>query len=85
MDQNVFAVIADYRMPVMDGLVLLRQVRDLVPTALRIILSGFAARPLLQRAVRTNQIHHYITKPWRNEALRVIVRKGVPTASPSAE
>jgi EAL domain-containing protein (putative c-di-GMP-specific phosphodiesterase class I)/CheY-like chemotaxis protein len=63
-------VVADERMPVMTGTVLLDRVTTLYPETFRIILSGQAEPAKIMDAINRGSIHRYYTKPWDNRALR---------------
>src|SRR5574341_1327163 len=62
--QGVGVIISDYRMPEMDGVEFLRRAREVVPDAIRIILSGYAETHAILSAVNDGGIHKYLTKPW---------------------
>lgn len=57
-------VIADYRMPEMNGVTFLRQMRDLHPHAARLVLSANADRDAVIRAVNEAGILRFLQKPW---------------------
>jgi two-component system probable response regulator PhcQ len=59
-------VISDYRMPEMDGVALLRQLRDLQPDAARVILSGYTDLNGLIAAINEARIERFIAKPWND-------------------
>lgn len=61
-------VITDIRMPVMDGLDMVREIRQLDPTVLVIVTTAFEEREYLARAV-TMGIDHYVLKPIPFERL----------------
>ncbi len=79
------AVISDYRMPIMNGVEFLKEVYDRSPETLRIVLSGFADRPILLAAVQEGRIYKYLPKPWDDELLRSTVRKGIEQTAPAWE
>jgi putative nucleotidyltransferase with HDIG domain len=54
-------VVSDMRMPVMDGAALLAAIRDLEPTTIRMILSGFLDRSAIARALPV--AHQFFNKP----------------------
>lgn len=64
-------VIADYNMPKLDGLGLLRAVRTHPPTSKTayIMLTGRADKDLVQRAVQFG-VNNYLVKPFTVAALR---------------
>lgn len=66
---NFELVISDYRMPEMDGVAFLNEIRKLQPEAMRIILSGFTDLEALLGAINEAEIFRYICKPWNNNEL----------------
>jgi HD-like signal output (HDOD) protein len=66
-------VVTDMRMPGMDGLALLEEVRRLYPQMVRIVLSGHADKDALLRSV--GPIHQFLTKPCEPEALLAAVAR----------
>ncbi len=68
----VQVIITDMRMPEMNGLELLREVRRLYPETIRMVLSGYAQTNTVLAAVNEGYVYRYITKPWRlDEDLKV--------------
>jgi response regulator RpfG family c-di-GMP phosphodiesterase len=70
-------VIADYRMPEMDGARFLQAFRQLQPNAYRIIVSGYADSELLRSAINQAQLHRFIEKPVDNMVLLEAVEEGL--------
>lgn len=62
-------VISDYRMPEMDGVDFLNEIRKFQPEAMRIILSGFTELQALLGAINEAEIFRYICKPWDDHDL----------------
>jgi putative nucleotidyltransferase with HDIG domain len=62
------AVVADMRMPGMDGAQLLNEVKDKYPKTVRIILSGHADREMIMRSLGAT--HQYLAKPCDAEILK---------------
>jgi response regulator RpfG family c-di-GMP phosphodiesterase len=75
--QPVDLVMSDARMPNMDGASLLAQVRQLHPAAIRIMLTGYADPTAIIKAINDGQIHRYISKPWNDEELLLILRQSL--------
>lgn len=73
----VRVVISDYRMPGMNGVEFLKEVFERSPETVRIILSGYADKPVLLEAVKSGRIYKYLAKPWNDDQLRSTVRKGI--------
>jgi len=61
--------VSDYRMPEMDGIEFLKEVKTLQPDAARLILSGYADLNALVRAVNEVGIDRFIGKPWNDYEL----------------
>lgn len=76
-DHDVDLVISDYLMPEMDGIRFLSKVRDRVPLAPRILLTGYADKESAIEAINKVGLYQYIEKPWDNEELRLIIRNAL--------
>ena len=68
-------VMSDARMPGMDGATLLAEVHRLYPGARRILLTGYADLTTIVKAINDGQIHRYISKPWNDEELQLILQQ----------
>jgi two-component system, NtrC family, response regulator HupR/HoxA len=66
-DNKVHVIVTDMRMPEMNGLELLRLVREKYPDIIRIVLSGYTQITTLLTAINEGHIYKYITKPWKLE------------------
>nr|WP_279355843.1 response regulator [Fundidesulfovibrio agrisoli] len=67
-------VVADMRMPGMDGQQLLSHVRTRHPWVMRVILSGDSDRKSIMRAVPVS--HQFLTKPVTAEQLAAVIERG---------
>lgn len=70
-------VVADMRMPGMDGATLLREVMQRHPDATRILLTGEAGRDVAVSAVNKGQIFRFLTKPCPPDQFKAAVEAGV--------
>ena len=70
---NFDLVISDYRMPDMDGIRLLSEMKQLQPDAMRIIISGHADLEGLIKAINAAEIFRFISKPWYDHDLTLCV------------
>jgi two-component system probable response regulator PhcQ len=59
-------VVSDFRMPVMDGVAVLRRMRELQPDCARVILSGYTDLNGLIGAINEARIDRFIAKPWND-------------------
>ncbi len=60
-------IVSDMRMPNMDGVTLLGEVKNRYPTIVRIILSGHSDQEMILKSVRP--AHQYLSKPCSSEML----------------
>jgi len=69
-------VIADMRMPAVNGLELLKKVRELNPKVMTILISAyeFENNPIFQNYLEVGIINSFIQKPVKIDRLRQIVR-----------
>ncbi len=73
-------VVADFMMPDMDGIELLKEVRRVRPAASRVLLTGYADKENAIRAINEAEIYQYVEKPWENERLELVIENGVERA-----
>ncbi|NEE01091.1 FAD-dependent oxidoreductase [Phytoactinopolyspora halotolerans] len=57
-------ILADYRMPGMNGIDFLERAMDLAPRARRVLLTAYADTDAAIRAVNDVDLDHYLLKPW---------------------
>ncbi|MGJ7916984.1 EAL domain-containing protein [Massilia sp. LXY-6] len=69
-ENAVDVIVSDQRMPEMTGVDFLRNVRQLYPDTVRIVLSGFTELQTVTDAVNAGAIYKFLTKPWDDEQLR---------------
>lgn len=74
LDQKAFdVVVTDMRMPAMDGLELLKQVKTRYPHILRIVLSGQSE---MEKVIKISGVsHQYLAKPCRLDHLKSAVKQ----------
>lgn len=75
--QNFDLVISDARMPGMDGPTLLSQIKRKYPRCIRILLTGYADMGSTIKAINEGQIYRYISKPWDDEELKLVIRQAL--------
>lgn len=74
-NHDVGIVIADLRMPKMDGAEFLGKVRAMYPVTVRILLSGYTDLEALANAVNSGELYKLLTKPWKDDELLETVRE----------
>lgn len=66
-------MISDYMMPRMTGAELLKQVKEMKPETIRIMLTGHADTGAVMGAINEGAVYKFILKPWNDDDLRVTV------------
>ncbi|KAA8983486.1 MULTISPECIES: ATPase, T2SS/T4P/T4SS family [Gammaproteobacteria] len=66
-------MITDFKMPGMNGADLLREVREISPDTMRIMLTGHADTQAVMTAINEGAVYRFILKPWNDDDLRVTV------------
>ena len=73
VEQPYDVVVADMRMPGMDGAMFLRQTQIHNPGAIRIVLSGHSDRDMILQTVRP--AHQFLRKPCQPEELKAVMAR----------
>lgn len=74
---NIFLIISDQRMPNMTGTQFLEKTVDMLPDAIRFILSGYADRDDILQSINQGIAHRYLTKPWNSDELLIMIRQAL--------
>jgi thioredoxin reductase (NADPH) len=62
--EQVAVILADYRMPRMNGIEFLEQAMDIFPFARRVLLTAYADTDAAIQAINVVDVDHYMLKPW---------------------
>ncbi len=76
-ESNIAVVVSDFKMPEMDGVTFLMQVRDISPHTVRILLTGQANTEVAARGVNQGQIFRFLTKPCTRATLSDALQDGL--------
>ena len=82
---QMHVIISDQRMPIMLGVDLLRQAREISPSSVRILLTGYSDLASIVGSVNDGQVYRFISKPWDNQELQQTVTEAVTIALELAE
>lgn len=84
--QEISVIVTDMRMPGMDGLTLLKIVKDNYPRTVRVVLSGYTQLAQMLAIINQGEIFRFITKPWTTqEELLPTVRQALDYYNLQAE
>jgi len=70
---DIGVVVADQRMPGMNGLELLESVRHISPDTVGILLTAYADVDVLVAAINGGTVYRYVQKPWDRRELATIL------------
>ncbi|TAH27335.1 MAG: response regulator [Cytophagales bacterium] len=70
---KILIIICDQKMPVMTGVELLEQVLNLYPDTIRMVLTAYSDINTIIEAINKGKIYRYISKPWNEEELILII------------
>jgi serine/threonine-protein kinase len=73
-------IVSDQRMPVMAGVELLRQSREISPRSVRILLTGYSDLAAMVGSINDGEVYRFVSKPWDNTELQTIVAEAVTIA-----
>ncbi len=73
-------IVSDQRMPVMAGVELLRQSREISPRSVRILLTGYSDLAAMVGSINDGEVYRFVSKPWDNDELQTIVAEAVTIA-----
>ncbi|NUR08487.1 MAG: FAD-dependent oxidoreductase [Nocardioidaceae bacterium] len=62
--EQVAVILADYRMPQMNGIEFLEKAMDIFPFARRVLLTAYADTDAAIQAINLVDVDHYLLKPW---------------------
>lgn len=77
-ERPISVIVTDMRMPGMDGLALLKIIREKYPSTVRMVLSGYTQLSQVLVTVNQGEIFQFIPKPWQmEEELLMPVRRAI--------
>lgn len=74
---GVDLVISDNKLPDISGIDFLIKVKQLYPETIRILITGYPDLESVIRAINSGQVYRFITKPWENEELQLIIKQAL--------
>ena len=74
-ENHVDIIMSDMRMPKMDGAEFLAHAREIIPNAIRLLLTGYSDMDSTVKAINDGGVYTYISKPWNNQDLKLTLEK----------
>lgn len=74
---EISLIVSDQKMPVMEGTDFLKQVRQVHPEIVKILLTGHVDTDIIVAAINDCELFQYILKPFEPEELKIAVESGL--------
>jgi len=78
-------IVSDLRMPDVDGVHLLREIREIAPNTARILLTGYGDFSSAVAAVNEAAVHRFLTKPCRPDLVEKAIEEGLALVAPKVD
>src|SRR5262249_48046529 len=78
---GVHVVVSDQRMPGMTGVQVLRQLKEVAPNTVRILLTRYSYLPSIVGSINEGEVYRFISKPWDNQEIQRVVAEAVAIAT----
>ncbi len=79
-NNHVHVAVSDQRMPERVGVDILREVKEVSPSTMRILLTGYADLNAILGSINEGEIYRYLTKPCKSEELQSVVGRATEIA-----
>jgi response regulator RpfG family c-di-GMP phosphodiesterase len=83
--ETVHVLISDQRMPIMAGVEVLRQAREISPNTMRLLLTGYSDLEAIIGSINEGEIFRYINKPWQGDEIQRLVAEAAEIARSLAQ
>lgn len=77
---NPHVVISDQRMPEMTGVEFLRQVKEVAPHTVRILLTGYSDLASIVGSINDGEVFRFVSKPWDNTEIQKTIGEAAAIA-----
>ncbi len=74
---KIALIVSDQKMPKMEGTEFLKQVRDINPQIVKILLTGHVDMDIVVSSINECDLFQYILKPFEPEELKIVVENGI--------
>ena len=75
--ENISLVITDLKMPKMNGMQFLEEIKKLYPDKVCIILSAYTEPDVMMKAINKDLVFRYMVKPWKRNEMANVIEEGL--------
>lgn len=80
VEHDADVIVADQRMPEMEGVEVLGAVREQAPRTMRILLTGYADLDAIEGSINVGEVFRFLSKPCAPDSLRATIQMAVEAA-----
>jgi len=77
LNPDIHVIISDLRMPVMNGLDFIKEIKQQYPDKVCMLLTGFLETDVMLEGFNKELIFRYIMKPWKRAELEHAIREAL--------
>ncbi|HEX9180582.1 MAG TPA: response regulator [Burkholderiales bacterium] len=81
----IHVVVSDQRMPGMTGVELLREVKEISPGTVRMLLTGYSDLAAIVGSINEGEVYRFVSKPWNNQEITTILAEAAAIGVALAE
>ncbi|WP_026843079.1 HD-GYP domain-containing protein [Citrifermentans bremense] len=74
---EIAVVVSDNQMPGMSGLEFLRELRNVSPDTVKVLISSHVDLPTALAAINSSEVYRCLMKPWKDEEIVEVVQEGL--------
>ena len=79
-NKRTHVIVSDQRMPIMRGADLLKEVKNVSPNTMRLLLTGYSELEAVVASVNEGEVFRFINKPWDSTELKYTVDQAAEIA-----
>ena len=84
VEHDADVIVADQRMPEMEGVEVLGAVREQAPRTMRILLTGYADLDAIEGSINVGEVFRFLSKPCPPDNLRATIDQAVKASAAPA-
>lgn len=69
-DENIYVIISDLKMPVMNGMEFIEEIKSISPEKVCIILTAYTEPDIIIKGLNEETVFRYMVKPWKKKDLK---------------
>jgi len=77
IEHEYAVIIADYKMPKLDGITYLQFAKQRQPHAMRMLFSGHGDRQSMMQAINRAEIYRFLSKPWEDYEVEAAAKAAI--------